>query len=147
MEIELKRIEYSERMSEETSCFCADVYADGVKLGTAQNAGHGGETLLRGDFKALREYAETLPPIAISLGECSFDHKQTAEDLVEDALHRHLCRKDMRKCMKKHTLFVRDGKLYQANPGITKMADNCILLNTLPEDAALALYMKYGGAA
>ena len=147
MEIELKRIEYSERMSEETPCFCADVYADGVKLGSAQNDGHGGQTRLRGDFKALREYAETLPPIAISLGECSFDHKQTAEDLVADALHRHLCRKDMRKLMKKYKLFVRDGKLYQANPGSTKMADNCTLLNTLPEDAALALYMEYGGAA
>lgn len=44
MKIELKKIDFSERLSEETYCFAADIWIDGVKVGYAQNNGHGGAT-------------------------------------------------------------------------------------------------------
>lgn len=41
---ELKKVSYSQRLSQETNAFAADIYIDGVKAGDAQNDGHGGET-------------------------------------------------------------------------------------------------------
>jgi hypothetical protein len=40
--LELRKIKYVERMSEETNCFVADVYMDGQRIGSMQNDGHGG---------------------------------------------------------------------------------------------------------
>lgn len=42
MKIEIKNISYSERMSEETSCFSADLWVDGKKIGVISNRGTGG---------------------------------------------------------------------------------------------------------
>lgn len=42
--IELKRISFSERLSQETNAFAADIWVDGVKAGNAENSGHGGNT-------------------------------------------------------------------------------------------------------
>lgn len=44
MKIELKRISYNARLSQETAAFAADVYVDGKKAGSAENSGHGGNT-------------------------------------------------------------------------------------------------------
>lgn len=145
MKITLKKVEYSERMSEETPCFCADVYADGVKLGSARNSGHGGDTDLYGDFKVLHAYAKTLPPEHLECGGTFFDHKVTAGDLVEAQLYRWLHRKDLRRKLKKYTLFVKDGVLYHVQaPKKPLDMPGCDVLNTLPEEEALDLYINYG---
>jgi len=51
MKIELKKISFNERMSQETNCFIADLYINGKKVGYAKNEGHGGCTDYRGDSK------------------------------------------------------------------------------------------------
>lgn len=51
MKIELKKFQFFERMSEETNAFVADVYADGVRIASAKNDGHGGETYYYPDQK------------------------------------------------------------------------------------------------
>lgn len=146
MRLELKKVEYSERLSEETSCFCADVYADGKKLGTARNSGCGGATELRGDFGVLRAYAKTLPPDRLKLGDVHFDSQPTADSLVDAALHRHLCRKDMRRLLKKHALFTQGGAIYQSPlAGKSRVPEGCAILNDMPEDEALDIFM--GGTA
>lgn len=79
MKIELKNIYFSERMSEETNCFSADVYVDGKKFLEAKNNGHGGCTDyhihpslykngkypddFREKLEALEEHCKALPPI------------------------------------------------------------------------------------
>ena len=45
--VAIKRVDYSERMSEETMCYACDVWLDGTKVGEARNDGHGGETHVR----------------------------------------------------------------------------------------------------
>ena len=69
MKIELKKIEFSERMSQETNCFVADIYCDGKKVGYCSNDGHGGCTTYHGvdkfrseDITKMEEYCKTLPP-------------------------------------------------------------------------------------
>lgn len=66
MKVELKRLQIYERMSEETTAFNADVWIDGKKAGIAKNAGHGGNTDVRIDDRALaaalREYGKTRVP-------------------------------------------------------------------------------------
>lgn len=49
MKIELKNIKFSERMSEETNAFTADIHINGVKAGYAKNSGQGGST----DYNAI----------------------------------------------------------------------------------------------
>jgi len=44
MKIELKNVQFSERMSEETNSFVADIYVDGKKCGYCKNSGQGGCT-------------------------------------------------------------------------------------------------------
>jgi len=42
MRLTVKNYKHIERMSEETDCFTASLYLDGKRIGTAENAGHGG---------------------------------------------------------------------------------------------------------
>lgn len=48
MNIELKRIHFSERLSEETNAFTADLWIDGKKVGYCKNDGRGGCTDIHG---------------------------------------------------------------------------------------------------
>jgi len=150
MKVSLKKVEYSARMSEETSCFSADVYVDGVKVGHAKNRGCGGETELCGNFKALEEYAGTLPEREIKdFGGgpllTPFKYKAHAEDLVDEALHAHLMRKSMKRLISKRTVFTQDGKLYTTAFTNRNLPGGCAVLNTLPENEALELYIRAQG--
>ena len=66
MKVELKRLQISERLSQETTAFAADVWINGKKAGTAENAGHGGNTNVHITDPALRQtlrdYGKTIMP-------------------------------------------------------------------------------------
>jgi hypothetical protein len=110
MKIELKRISFSERMSEETSCFVADIYIDGKKVGSCKNDGRGGCTEYHGNTKAdneliekAEEYCKTLPKIKSSLGVPFgvLEYDMTFEGVIDDLLEAHLKAKDLQKFNKK----------------------------------------------
>lgn len=65
MNIELRRVTFNERMSEETNCFAADLWINGAKVGTCQNRGQGGPTDYWIENATTREafeaYAKSLP--------------------------------------------------------------------------------------
>ena len=46
MRIELRKIDYSASLSQETTPFSADIWIDGIKEGHATNHGQGGPTLI-----------------------------------------------------------------------------------------------------
>ena len=50
MALTLKNLKHFAAGSQETYCFTATVYLDGKKVGTAENDGHGGETIVRLDL-------------------------------------------------------------------------------------------------
>lgn len=69
----LKNVKFSERMSEETNCYTADLYFDGKPLAYCRNYGHGGETNVMSlnpkDSKRFEEaeaYCFSLPPFKVS---------------------------------------------------------------------------------
>ncbi len=65
MNIELKRFTTNARLSQETTAFAADVWVDGKKVGYAENAGHGGNTMVHLDpsvRSAVEAHGKTLVP-------------------------------------------------------------------------------------
>lgn len=102
--IELKKIYFSERMSEETNAFTADIYVDGKKAGYAKNDGCGGSTYYHSYPKcnSLIEMAETyckqLP--AIDLGD-GISIENNLENFIDDLLDKYLIEKDKIKFQKK----------------------------------------------
>lgn len=58
MKIELKRLSFNARLSQETNAYAADIWIDGKKVGEARNDGGGGETIIHIMPRALHEKAE-----------------------------------------------------------------------------------------
>lgn len=102
MKIELKKIEFSERMSQETNCFVADLYINGKKVGFANNEGHGGPTDYHGitpeDNKLIKEaeaYCKTLPNIKSE--EFKFEYPNSLENTIDELLGAYLLEKEAKK--------------------------------------------------
>jgi hypothetical protein len=90
MKIELKSLKISEHLSEETTAFTANVYADGKLIAYARNSGHGGCTDIHCEhknkdvFDAANKYCESLPDE--KLGEYSI--KQNLETVVDGLVYK-----------------------------------------------------------
>jgi hypothetical protein len=100
MNIELRRIAYSARLSQETAAFSADVWIDGVKVGTAENNGHGGQTMVFISppelYAKADAYAKSLPPTVYPArdGMESFSSPSSLDGLIDDLLGKYLDEKD-----------------------------------------------------
>lgn len=162
MKIEIKNVKYAAFASEETNCFSATVYIDGVKCGDASNDGHGGCTFIHPQtlVDRLNAHAATLPKVTASFkleGEDEFhQYAQDAESLIDDLLQAYLVERDLKKALQKRVLYTVAGKegIYQSKAApnaatLQKWLDNPAtmasipadrVLNRLPFDEALALY-------
>jgi hypothetical protein len=73
MKIELKNVHVNERFSRETTCYTANIYVDGVKVGYVENDGNGGSDNIQYTDRAVearvREYIKALPPRASHFDE------------------------------------------------------------------------------
>jgi hypothetical protein len=112
-EITLKNIKHTAWASEETHCYQATLYVDGVKWGTVSNQGHGGCDDFHGiggksyaDINTLdRLIKETYPPVTFegtteTLG-------QSVEMLCCDLVNQWLRDKDFARAMKSKVLFTK----------------------------------------
>jgi len=104
--IELKKISFNERMSEETNAFVADLYINGKKVGYAKNDGRGGCTVMHGysreDYQVIMDadaYCKTLPKVKSGNSE----YEQDLESVVDQLLEDYLTAKE-RKKMEKYML-------------------------------------------
>lgn len=120
MKIELRKISFNERMSDETNCFVADLYLDGKKVGECNNDGRGGCTNYYGikqhqsdDIKKMEEYCRTLPNIKYH----DMELEQNLESVIDDLLESYLKEKENKKkekMMEKSIMFgVPNGYSYQ----------------------------------
>jgi hypothetical protein len=105
MKVELKKIEYSERMSEETMCFVADLYINGKKVGYCKNDGCGGPTDYRGytkeDDKIIQDaeaYFKSLPKVK-PVGY-NFVYQPSLETAIDDFFEEWLKTKEEKKMQK-----------------------------------------------
>ena len=110
MKIELKKISFNERMSEETNCFVADLYINGKKVGYCENRGTGGPTDYHGDtsskfgytdvnIKLIKEaeaYFKSLPKAMYV--EHNFEYQPTLENAIDEQFEEFLkVREDKKK--------------------------------------------------
>lgn len=77
MNIELKNFKHYDKLSVETYCFTANIYVNGIKCGTAENRGIGGETDYSSDrrigsdelIKQAEQYCLGLPSETIVIAD------------------------------------------------------------------------------
>ena len=67
MQVELRKLKINDKLSEETTCFSAEVWADGVRVAEASNRGHGGSNdyrvLDKPKWQAFEAWVKAMPPI------------------------------------------------------------------------------------
>jgi hypothetical protein len=144
MKIEIKNVKHAAFASQETECFNATIYVDGVKSGNVSNEGNGGPNRYEPHEieERLSTYAKTLPRIDTSY-MFSDGQKHTmecdADILVGNLLNEFLNRKRLKNLCAKKTLFRLTGKDYQEGEY------NVIALKFTPEIKA-KLVAKYGSS-
>jgi hypothetical protein len=97
MKIELKNVIFYEKLSEETSCFSADIVINNKKVGYCKNDGHGGCTYYHANsvedrliINEAEKYCLTLPVIKYSFGDIPMNLENKIDQLFED----WLCNRD-----------------------------------------------------
>lgn len=115
MKIELKKISFYERMSEETNCFAADLYINGKKVGECKNDGQGGCTDYYGDSpehnQLIREaeaFYKTQPKVKVE--GLNFMHQPTLESAIDDLFENYLKAKEEKKIQKLFQIAIVVGK-------------------------------------
>jgi len=119
----IKNVSVNKRMSEETTCFSADLYLNGVKVLAVSNRGYGGcndyNEHLKGALDKADAYAKSLPSIDFGGTTLPFD----LDLMVDDLLNSHLLEKDAKKYLKSFC-FKDGGYLYtmKVSPDCAKTA-------------------------
>jgi hypothetical protein len=117
MNIQIKNIKVYNALSEETTCFTADVFVNGKKIAYAKNDGRGGSTYYnhynredRPALEAAEEFAKTLPSTTYngSFGELVIE--STLETIIDDAIDAFEKNKDKKKMEKEMEASILIGK-------------------------------------
>jgi len=130
--VELKNVKHNERLSEETHCFSAAVYLDGVRVCEVGNRGHGGEDEFhafapKGGYSdvedSIRDDREMMKHLHDArwrfklfgeLRPCSWDESETMRDSLEsvicDKVNEFLMSKDMRNAFRRKWIYSQSGK-------------------------------------
>jgi hypothetical protein len=109
--IELKNIKHTAWMSEETHCYQATLYVDGVKWGTVSNQGHGGCDDFHGvegyDWDTLAELNGRIRDTFEPYTHESYTLKQNLDMVCADLVNQWLRDKDFNRAMKSKVLFTK----------------------------------------
>lgn len=153
--IELRRITYNARLSEETNAYAADLYVNGRVLAHVSNDGHGGcdrAHLAKGRTRAELDEVEAHVAATVVGG---------LEALCGALLSKWISEREYRRDVGRRLLYITPGEkgvrfvpltqkgrkwtVEQAAAGVQKMAwwkPANVILNTLPEAQALPLYIE-----
>jgi hypothetical protein len=166
MKIEVKNVQYMAANSDETLCYSATVYIDGVKAGEASNRGCGGESEIHPHalIDKLNAYAKTLPPSVYEYeGREPITVEQDAGSIIDELVSDWLVRRDFNRMMAKPKIvYIKNNSIWEVNfvKGATKetvakfLADPVklaswkekakpeIVLNLLPANEAFAAFQK-----
>jgi len=165
MQIELRKVKVCNWMSEETTCYQAEIWIDGKKMGDASNEGHGGPDMIHpySLHQMLDDHAtKTIPTRKTKWG----DIKPDAEILIGKLLSDWEARKKFASDMKNKLIYTSsktDSKVYESKfkkkltNGATKIftlqeveailrkaghLTDGVILNLLPIEDAFAIYKK-----
>lgn len=159
--LELRNISRNEALSEETHCYSAKLFLDGVHIADVGNHGHGGPDHVharKGHETALAKveaYFKTLPPLPTEYKMPDGSPMELTQDLelwcgtqVDD----FIVLKDMRRALKRKVLIQKDGKIMEYSwKGLKEVTPKhvehirakhpeAVILNSLPEVEALRIY-------
>lgn len=160
--IELRKISFNKRLSEETPAYTAELWADGVLVAYVGNHGTGGCDDCRPakgksyeDFRALNDRVKaTYPKRSYDFGgDAKGEFETDIEYLCHTLVGRHDLEKAIRRDLSKKVMFVKpaDGKLYgikvldPANRSkvvelVKKTHGVARTLNEMTMDEAVAIY-------
>ena len=163
MKIELKAIEHHPSFSEETECYAAALWIDGVCIGRVSNRGTGGGDDFHGDHAAFAK-ADTwcrrnLPRWSLPgpEGEPEFQHETDLEMHCGALLARQLGMKQMQRDLRANLIFRQpcDGALYMVkvrapakttdptiHARLLAQYPGALILNALPKDEAWTIYSE-----
>lgn len=168
IKIELKNIKHAEFASEETNCYTATLYVDGVAWGTVGNDGHGGSDYFHGskgrsygDLKALDErIAAEYPAVDMTDLGISEPFPESLEGLCGDIVNAFLAERTLKRTMAKKLVFFQDADkvagapLYEValkgHPAdkvaaiMAKKYPKMVALNIKPLAEAVELFRKAG---
>lgn len=103
MKFELKNIHVNTRFSRETNCFQANIYADGVQVGTTENNGNGGSDNLHIQDKAV--YEELQKQSLVAHPDFAKHPSSAIECFISDMLEKWEEEKQYRRWCKKMLCF------------------------------------------
>lgn len=170
MNIELKNVKHAKFASQETECFTATIYIDGVKAGEASNEGHGGSTSIypRELEEKLNAYAKTLPVVETDMVDPhdatkKFTYEQSGDGVIDDLLNQYLTNKELtsslKRDLKRKIVYTKQDapgiwvttaakteaglKHWLSDPAaVQAKLKSKQILNLLPFDEALAVYIN-----
>jgi hypothetical protein len=166
MKLELRKFKSAEFASEETLCFSADVYVDGVHIGSARNDGQGGSTFVsplpdaaaRAKLDAFFAWARAQPAITTDLRNpdgSNYVMDVNAEYLIDVAAGRLHDGKALKRLLKTK-IVVKTGKDFRTwkprdskamsspliREQIRKQHPDAVFLNDMPFEDALTLFAR-----
>lgn len=115
--VTVKNVKEAKFMSEETMCFNASVYFDGKRVGTAENRGHGGETMIfpvkgkNSELAAAEKWAKDQPAQEweVEWQDEPMIVETTLEILVDELVAKFLDDKVWKRKCRKKTYFRLEG--------------------------------------
>lgn len=111
-EISLRNVKHYPSMSEETDCFEATVYVDGVLAGRVSNRGCGGAHDYGFDTRPIdQRFKEAGEQVTLGSGDEAITVVMDLELAIGDALSRYLTLKEVKR--KVLALNPQDGKVYE----------------------------------
>lgn len=168
MEITVKNLKIAEFASEETLCFEATVYIDGVRAFTAYNQGHGGCNMYhpvnekgRELLAAAEKWAKEQPEVVCEdlhdphNPKEKFSYQPDLDHFVDKAVNTFDIQRRIKRDLGKKLTIYRDGKIYTVNckPNeakgrlyVQKNHPDAVILNDVPIEKAVSYYEAQAGA-
>ena len=154
--IELRKVKISDFASRETTCFEAEVWVDGKRIGWVGNDGRGGmheaDTAV---YEIVGEYAKTLPERPWGFTEGTY--QPCFETVIDDLLTHHIRQKDVKSLMRKtakYVLYYKDGDFWTCKAGSKgldatlayvreRLGDTVVIINDMTaKDAEAFIHQK-----
>lgn len=150
MQVEVKNVKVPRHLSEETTAFTASLYIDGKRVGTAQNRGTGGCTVItplspeagRSIAAAEQHFKEQTVAVDFAPGGAMRDSLDFKIDrLVERFQHE----RDVKRLVRNKTVFVHNGAVYTSpapSSAVRARHPKAKVLNDLPLDESVDLFVE-----
>lgn len=156
--VELKKFQHAAFASQETNCYSAEVWVNGVPSFTAENDGHGGPDMYhpicnRNGINLIEAYVKTLPPEKSEHVKGLFPVTMEGfiNDIIEDKLREKQIAKLKRKLVDRILIVDSKGVMFHSGKcdpskmtpeGMAKWAKGATVVNLLTPDKQHQVFVQ-----